>query len=72
MVGRLGLDPVRIGIGSVARGDLVGDRGRPRQRHARAGEVAQALEAAALGFLERLEQIHGDPRILLEARRGGS
>src|SRR5262249_56439342 len=42
------LDAVRIGVRSAARDDLLGDRRRPRQRTARAREVAEPVDATAL------------------------
>src|SRR5262249_5298597 len=62
------LDAVGIRIGSVSGGNLVGNRRRPRQRDAGAGEVAQAVETAALGFVEHLEQVHRDPGMPFEHR----
>src|SRR5256885_2372494 len=60
------LDAVGIWIRTIARTDLVGDGRGPRQRNARAGEVAQPIEAAALCLVEHLEKVHGDPWMLLE------
>src|SRR5262249_47092249 len=51
-------DAIGIGIGPVARRDLVRDRRRPRERDARAGEVAQTVEAPVFRFVEHLEKIH--------------
>src|SRR5262249_25415553 len=58
------LDAVRIRVGPEASRDLLGNRRRPGQRNARAGEVAQPVQAAALGLVEHLEEIHRDPGML--------
>src|SRR5713226_473580 len=60
------LDAIGIGIRTVARTDLVGDGRCPWEWNACAGEVGQPIEAAALCFIEHLEEIHGDPWMLLE------
>src|SRR5262249_25250736 len=62
------LDAIGIGIGPVAGGNLVRHGGRRGQGDAREGEVAQGVEAAALGLVEHFEEIHRDPRMLPEPR----
>src|SRR5262249_3652784 len=60
------LDAVGEGVLALRLHDLVRDGGDPRERRPRNGEIAQPLEAAPLGFIEGLVEVHRDPRMLLE------
>ncbi len=61
-------DAVGVGVGPVFCGDLVDHCRRPGERQARAGEIADEVEAAALGLVEHLGEVHRDPGVLLEGR----
>src|SRR6185437_12766257 len=78
-IGEEGLDRLAVAFDAVGEGVgaeqlrvVVGVVEAPGNREARGRHLGRAVEAAALGFLEALEQRHGDPgRPLVEVAPDG-
>src|SRR5689334_13893707 len=59
----IGLDAVGPEVLAEDGRDLLGPRRKPGQRNARGVVFAEPRQAPALGGLETLEQVHGDPAV---------